>query len=107
MSSNLLKVRKAAGYRSSKSFAERVCLPPSSYARYESNPDRIPIQVAWRIADELGITIDEVVGRRPTRPADLRGEFQKDFDDLPPADRDLIARVMRAVKSSRRDVAEP
>jgi transcriptional regulator with XRE-family HTH domain len=64
MASNLLELRKAAGYRNANDFAEAHGIPASTYARYESNPDKIPMDRAWQLADALGTTIDAVVGRK-------------------------------------------
>ena len=46
MASNLLKLRKAAGYKNSNEFAVEYEIPTSTYARYESNPDKIPMDRA-------------------------------------------------------------
>jgi transcriptional regulator with XRE-family HTH domain len=63
----LARLRKSAGYRSANEFAQSMGIPPTTYARYERNsggPDSgIPLKSAWRIADKLNVTIDEVVGR--------------------------------------------
>lgn len=60
-------MRREAGYRSAKDFAERVGIPASTYARYERAGDGpecgIPLPSAWAIADALGCSIDLVVGR--------------------------------------------
>lgn len=61
----LQELRVAAGYRTGKEFAESAGISPSTYARYEQNPKSIPLKSAWTIADELGCTIDAVVGRAP------------------------------------------
>lgn len=63
----LQRLRREAGYRSAKDFAEQVGIPSSTYARYEravEGPDcGIPLSSAWQIADALGCSIDLVVGR--------------------------------------------
>ena len=63
----LQRMRREAGFRSAKDFAERVGIPMSTYARYERAGDGpecgIPLPSAWAIADELGCSIDLVVGR--------------------------------------------
>jgi len=46
-----------------RDFAARLKMPASTYARYEKRPDHIPLRAAWRLADELGCTIDDIVGR--------------------------------------------
>lgn len=63
----LQRMRREAGFRSAKDFAERVGIPMSTYARYECAGDGpecgIPLPSAWAIADALGCSIDLVVGR--------------------------------------------
>ena len=64
----LQRMRREAGFRSAKDFAERVGIPISTYARYERAGDGpecgIPLPSAWAIADALGCSIDLVVGRK-------------------------------------------
>ena len=90
MASNLLELRKAAGYRNATDFAEANGIPASTYARYESNPDKIPMERAWRLADILGNTIDAVVGRAAPDPTGARGEVQAEYDGLTPEARALM-----------------
>lgn len=63
----LQRLRRAAGYRSARDFAEVLGIPASTYSRYERQPETsdtaIPISSAWAIADALGCSIDLVVGR--------------------------------------------
>ena len=63
----LQRLRRAAGYRSARDFAETLGIPASTYSRYERQPETketaIPISSAWAIADALGCSIDLVVGR--------------------------------------------
>lgn len=63
----LQRLRREAGYRSAKDFAEVLSIPCSTYARYEravEGPEcGIPLPSAWQIADALGCSIDLVVGR--------------------------------------------
>lgn len=63
----LQRLRREAGYRSAKDFAEVLNIPSSTYARYERAVEcpecGIPLAAAWQIADALGCSIDLVVGR--------------------------------------------
>lgn len=68
--SPLTKLRMAAGYRSDREFAAKLGVPATTYARYEKAPGYgIPMRAAIQIADELGCSLDEVVGR--TAPSTL------------------------------------
>ncbi|MBM6942621.1 helix-turn-helix domain-containing protein [Collinsella intestinalis] len=73
----LQRLRRQAGYRSAKEFAEALGVPPSTYARYERAGDGadcgIPLPAAWQIADKLGCSIDLVVGREDIDTLKLAG----------------------------------
>lgn len=63
----LQRLRREAGFKNAKDFAKALGIPASTYGRYEraeEGPDcGIPLTSAWAIADELGVSIDLVVGR--------------------------------------------
>ena len=63
----LQRLRREAGYRCAKEFAEVLHIPNSTYSRYERAPEGpdcgIPLPAAWAMADKLGCSIDLVVGR--------------------------------------------
>lgn len=82
MASSLQALRKAAGYRSAKDFAARMDIPEATYARYEREPEKIPTANAWRLADELGATIDAVVGRKAPEPQEPPQDEPRPADDL-------------------------
>lgn len=90
MASNLLELRRAAGYRSAGDFAEAHKIPASTYARYESNPDKIPLRAAWQLADVLDTTIDAIVGREAQASDAARGEVQLEYESLTPEARSLM-----------------
>lgn len=75
--STLRALRRAAGYRTGKELAEALGVPKTSYSRWERSPQgpdsRIPMRQAWAMADLLGCTIDDVVGRE----ADGDGEGRR------------------------------
>lgn len=89
MASNLLELRRAAGYKNANEFAEAHEIPASTYTRYESNPNKIPMGAARQLADILGTTIDAIVGREAPDPACARGEVQLEYDGLTPEARAL------------------
>lgn len=82
MAGNLKDLRKEAGFRSSRDFAEAMGINQTTYRRYEQQPDGIPLKQAWAIADRLGCSIDMVVGREPVSVEDMRGEVQRFYDGL-------------------------
>lgn len=60
---SLKEYRLAAGYKSAKAFAAEQGLGYQSYINYEREPQKIPMNRAWSLADALGVTIDQIVGR--------------------------------------------
>ena len=90
MGSPLQKLRKEAGYRTVREIAEACGFTQSSMTRYEKEPDNIPMRSAWKIADVLGCSIDDVVGRENPLTADLRGEHQRRRDALPASLRESL-----------------
>ena len=90
MASSLQALRKAAGYKTAKEFAEEMGIPLATYSRYESSPEKIPLGAAWSLADKLGASIDVVVGRLQEPVASLRGNVQLAYDELSPRLRDAL-----------------
>ena len=84
MASGLQELRKRAGYRTARDFAEAMGIPFTTYARYESSPEKIPLAAAWRLADKFGVSIDIIVGRGEPAPAEERGKVQLRYDALAP-----------------------
>ena len=82
MAKTLQQIRKDAGFRSAREFAESAGIPVSTYTRYEQSPDTIPIKAAWDLADRFGCSIDAVVGRVEPEPDAMRGEVQRFHDSL-------------------------
>lgn len=101
----LQRLRREAGYRSAKDFAEALGIPASTYARYERTGDGadcgIPLPAAWQIADKLGCSIDLVVGREDI-DAPAPGEIQLRYDALTGAGRALVDSYLSYVELSER-----
>lgn len=63
MSNNLTRVRQTHGYKYANEFAASLYIPLSTYTRYERNDESltsIPTKTLLRIADKLGVTLDEI-----------------------------------------------
>lgn len=60
---SLKNIRKAAGFRTAKDFANSVGIPPTTYARYEQKPNHIPMVTAINLADWFNVPLDEIIGR--------------------------------------------
>ena len=103
----LQRLRRQAGYRSAKEFAEALGIPGSTYARYERAGDGadcgIPLSAAWQIADKLGCSIDLVIGREDIDAPEPEG-IQPRYDALSPEGRALVDSYLSYVELGERAV---
>ncbi len=60
---NLQRLRKEAGFKSAKAFAEHVGISTARYTEYEQGRRCFNYDQAWEFADALGCTMDELAGR--------------------------------------------
>ena len=94
----LQRLRREAGYHSAKEFAKKLGIPESTYARYERQPEGpdtgVPLSSAWRIADELGCSIDLVVGREDIDAPKPKG-IASVYEDLSRSSRELLDEYLR------------
>lgn len=106
MAQGLQQLRKAAGYKTAREFGEWLGMSESTYARYESDPAGIPMRSAWRIADELGCTIDEVVGREA--PPSASSSIQERYLALDAEGRTLVEEIVEfaEIKCADRQASE-
>ena len=66
---NLQVMRKRAGFKSAREFAERYGYNVSTFTKYEQGTAMMSLELAWEFADLLDCTIDELAGRRvPDQP---------------------------------------
>lgn len=98
MPNNLQQLRKAAGYRTAKDFAEAADIPAPTYTRYEQDPSKIPIERAWIVADFLRCSIDAVVGREPVDPSEMRGPVQRIYDKLSDRNKGMVDDYLEYVR---------
>lgn len=76
MGLDIQPLRKKAGFRSAKAFAEHMGIPVSTYTDWEQGRRTPTLEMAWQLADALGeamgryVSIDELAGREwPRSPA--------------------------------------
>lgn len=107
MNTRLQDLRKRAGYRSAKAYAEHLGIKVGTYTDYEQGRTVMSLERAWYIADDLDCTLDELAGR----------DFHPDVGAQPPEVRELAeiyqdanaqgrAAIM-AVARSQSGVAQP
>lgn len=85
-SSALRSLRQDAGFKTAIEFAQSLGISKTTYSRYETDPRKIPVSAAWRIADALGCSIDAVVGHRDPDAPDAN-PVQRLYDSLSAANR--------------------
>lgn len=87
MKSNLQALRKKAGYKSAVAYAEHIGINPKTYTNYEQGTSPMSVDTAWTIADDLGCTLDELVGREwPEPESDLTAQESRVLDAYRDAD---------------------
>lgn len=90
----LARLRKEAGY-SQRSFADEIGISNRMVAYYEAQTQHPPAQLLPTIADALGLSIDELLGRKPLKkkkaPVNQRLLRQlRQVEKLPPRARQAV-----------------
>lgn len=96
----LQKVRKKAGFKSAKAFAEHMGLNPNTYTDYEQGRIDFTLEKAWEFADALNCTLDELAGREspPARIDDpLKRQVVDAYDSMTQAGRESLAGVAKGL----------
>ena len=57
-------MRKKAGFKSAKAFADSIGMNPATYTDYEQGRRAFTLEKAWEFADVLECSLDELAGRR-------------------------------------------
>ena len=65
MKTKLQELRVAAGYKSAKDFAIEHGFNVGSYTNYEQGQRNLSLELAWKFADILQCSLDELAGRTP------------------------------------------
>lgn len=65
MKTQLQAMRKRAGFKSAKAFADYIGINVSTYTKYEQGTSEMSLELAWTFADALDCTLDELAGRNP------------------------------------------
>ena len=64
METQLQALRKKAGFKSAKAFAEKIGMNAYTYTNYEQGKANFTLAQAWEFADLLGCSLDELAGRQ-------------------------------------------
>lgn len=96
---NLQRLRKEAGYKSAKAFADAANINPGTYTSYEQGERSFSYDTAWDMADVLHVTLDELGGRKfdARRFADPRQEkMNMAYDSLSDVEKGTISGVVQS-----------
>lgn len=63
MKTNLQQMRRAAGFKSAREFAEYAGLNVGTYTNYEQGKRNIDLETLCFIADKLNCSLDDLIGR--------------------------------------------
>ena len=73
--SNLQAMRKRAGFKSAREFAEHAGINIKTYTNHEQGDTSMSLLQAWEYADLLNCTLDELAGRKsPNVPDGLTAD---------------------------------
>ena len=64
METQLQNLRKRAGYKSAKAFANKIGMNVYTYTNYEQGKANFTLAQAWEFADVLECSLDELAGRK-------------------------------------------
>lgn len=104
MKTRLQELRQAAGYKNPRQFAELVGINPRTYVNYEQGVSRLTLDLAWKFADALGCTIDDIAGREHV-PDELTRDERHVIDAMRSTDergRDVIVAIAEAQPGDER-----
>lgn len=103
MKTQLQRIRKARGFKSAKAFADHIGMSKNTYTNYEQGTRSLTLDIAWKFADALECTLDELAGRdfvakdyQDSRQAALN----EDYSQLSESMKDAAASAIRGMRLS-------
>ena len=97
--SNLQAMRKRAGFKSAREFAEHAGINVKTYTNHEQGDASMSLLQAWEYADLLDCTLDELAGRKsPNAHPSISADEQVVVDGYRIADATQKRRMLSAAK---------
>lgn len=94
-------LRKRAGFKSAKAFAEKIGINPNTYTQYEQGMSGMSYETAWDIADALDCTLD-ALGGRDFSPAEYsdpgQAELNACYENMNVSGKDTLVSVARSME---------
>ena len=78
MKTRLQELRKKAGYKSAVEYAEHLGMSHRTYTNYEQGTRAFSLEQAWEFADDLGCSIDDIVGRE-SHETDAKDPYESEL----------------------------
>lgn len=105
MKTNLQAMRKKAGYRSARAFAEHIGMNVATYTDYEQGRHSFTLEKAWEFADLLGCSLDELAGRQwppegASAPEPGEASLVSAYRDLSEEGREVAVNVVAGMRST-------
>lgn len=104
----LKQLRKSKGFKSRAALAEEIGVPERRVKAWETGESLIQLDDACLVADALGCTLDDLVGRVPPEnslDAQLAGLYD-DFAHLSNTGKAAVAAAARGIRVSEADGGE-
>lgn len=105
----MARLRKLAGY-SQRSLAEELGVSFRMVAYYEAQTAHIPAHLLQRLADALGVTVDQLLGREAVSPRKTPENRQllrklRQVEMLPPRARTAVIEHIEALLAKHRSAS--
>ncbi len=103
----LANIRKKAGY-SQYTLADETGISQRMIAYYETQGGRPPADVLLKLADALGVTIDELLGRNKSNDKNVKPQNLRllkklmQVEKLSPRDRESVLRIIDGLISKQK-----
>ena len=104
MKTQLQAIRKQAGYKSAKAFADHIGMPVGTYTDYEQGRRMFTLEKAWEFADALDCTLDELAGRNPPGKSNgcdpMLKRIAENYESMNPTGRERLAEQAEMMSGS-------
>lgn len=106
MKTNLQEMRRKAGFKSARAFAESIPMNSVTYTQYEQGIRNFTLEKAWEFADLLGCSLDELAGRQwPPEGASATSDLGEAslvsaYRDLSEEGREVAVNVVAGMRST-------
>lgn len=106
MKTNLQQMRKRAGFKSAKAFADSIGINSYTYTNYEQGKASFTLVQAWEFADALQCSLDELAGRQwppvgsQAAPDPGEAALVSSYRELSEEGREVAVNVVDGMRSS-------